>query len=76
MYNIDRPGITGYSNTITISNSKFWNTNARKKAGAIYINNNYVTSTIFSNVEFKNSNALDGNGGIINVEGFNGMMTI
>lgn len=58
MYYIDQPGITGtptYNNVITVTDSKFTNQKARKKAGGFHINNNYISSAVFTNVQFTNT---------------------
>lgn len=76
MYYVDTPGRSGYTNTITITDSLFNQQKARKDAGGFYINNQYITSLSISSTTFTNSFALDGNGGIFSIEDFNGMMTV
>jgi len=76
MYFIDRPGLTGYTNTMSISNTQILNTKARKKAGGFYINNSFITTATIASVTVTNSAALDGHGGVFMIEGFNGRMTI
>lgn len=62
--------------TLTITNTNILNSQSGRDGGVFFINNKQLTKLDLISVTVNGAKALNGNGGVINAQAFNGPLTI
>ena len=62
--------------TLTIINSELKDSQAGTHGGLLHINNEKLTAITMTSLTITNAKALNGNGGVINIEAFDGTVSI